>query len=97
VAVGQRAWEQGQERGSGSGNGIEGRVGADNSGRQQASGGRESKGKLAEGVQGRQMTCTQRASSWHADSAQTASKSMGRWQHRQEEQWCTGGGCIDLV
>ncbi len=60
-------------------------------------GGREGKGEPAEGVEGRQMTCTQTASSQHADGVQTASKSVGRWWRRQEAQWCMGGGCADPV
>ncbi len=60
-------------------------------------GGREGKGEPAEGVQGRQMTCTQTVSSRHADGAQTASKSVGRWQRRREEQWCMAGGRADLA
>jgi len=46
-------------------------------------GGREGKGKLAEGVQGRQMTCTQTASSQHADSMQTACR-------QQASLWADG-------
>ena len=76
VAMGQRAWERGRERGSGSGgggggNGAEERVGADSSGRQRARGQRR-QGQAGGGSAGqtddlytdsKQSACRQRADS----------------------------------